>query len=222
MLPKNAKERLYLMAAGFTALIVLVIGWFFFVSPQRDQTSQVDAQVATARTQNNTLQARITQVQTENKDLKKFQNALALSQLALPATDGIPNFLRSLQALGSATGTNVTALTVGTPIGAQLATPGTSTPSATPSSSPALGAGAGSGVYALPITAQVTGDPTALGKFLGQLQSVQPRAVLITQISQTNTVGTATNATELQLTMQAFVDPSTAIKAAVPTPSASH
>ena len=46
--------------------------------------------------------AKIARVEAENKDLVKFQNTLALAQLALPATDGIPNFLRSLQSLGIA------------------------------------------------------------------------------------------------------------------------
>jgi Tfp pilus assembly protein PilO len=72
-------------------------------------------------------------------------------------------------------------------------------------------------VYALPITIAISGSFTQLDGFLSQLQSVQPRAVLITQLTQgsaTSGTGGKAAATTLSLTMQAFVAPSSAAESA--------
>ena len=92
--------------------------------------------------------------------------------------------------------------------------------SVTAGSAPTTAAGAvsGSQIYALPITAQVSGSASQLDEFLSQLQSVQPRAVLISQINESagtpdgGTTGLA--ATQITLTMQAFVQPTEALEAA--------
>jgi hypothetical protein len=75
------------------------------------------------------------------------------------------------------------------------------------------------------MTASVTGSSKALDNFLEQLQAVQPRAVLITQIGEsTGTAGagagSGSGATTLQLTMQAFVSPASAPVPAGASPSA--
>jgi len=79
------------------------------------------------------------------------------------------------------------------------------------------------GVYAMTISAQITGSPTNLNRFLDQLQNVQPRAVLIASVNEASGAanpGTGTGgsvpagATTLQLTMEAFVAPNAAPSAA--------
>jgi hypothetical protein len=132
-------------------------------------------------------------------------------------------------------------VSVGTPISVSAAAPavtassGSATPAATPSATAATGAtSGGTGLYSLPITAQVSGTTTQLAAFLTQLQTVQPRAVLITQITQTATVangsgsssgaspGSGSATTTLQLTMSAFVAPSSAAEQQALASSASH
>jgi hypothetical protein len=85
-------------------------------------------------------------------------------------------------------------------------TPTATTVAATPGAPTSL-------VYSLDISATVTGSPTALITFLDQLQSVQPRAVLITKITEaaatSDNGGPAGNSMTLQLTMQAYVAPDT-------------
>ena len=88
----------------------------------------------------------------------------------------------------------------------------TTAPAAPAPAAPAAGTAptaTGTGVYGLPITAQVTGSPVALGQFLQQLQAVQPRAVLITKLIEGTgpVAGSKLAGTSLQLTMQAFVAP---------------
>jgi hypothetical protein len=211
--PRSQAERLWLIGGALVAFLLLVLGYFLFISPQRSHTSRVNSQVDTARQQNATLQAHIDALRLQNRNLAKYEQQLKTARLALPSTSGVSDFLRSLQALGNATSTDVTALTVGSPT--NVSTVAGAAPAARPTATTASGGTtAGGTIFALPITAQVSGAPAALNKFLQQLQAVQPRAVLITQL--TETTGTAPGAaavhgssgTALQLTMQAFVAPS--------------
>jgi Tfp pilus assembly protein PilO len=230
-MPRTHIERMWIIGVGLLGLALTVVSYFFFIGPQRSQTSTVDTQVSSARASNNVLEARIAHLALEYKDLTSYQTILAHARLALPATSGIPDFLRTLQSIGNATGSDVSSLTVGNPVG--ITSPAAAaTPTAAPSSNsaaaalaaPSAAAGAVStlttpagSVYALPITAQVTGSTKALDAFLTQLQKVQPRAVLISQITETKGslpgaagAASSTGSTSMQLTMEAFVAPTDA------------
>jgi Tfp pilus assembly protein PilO len=233
--PRSQVERLWLVAGGLVAFVMLLVGYFFFISPQRSNTSDVHQQTATVRQQNAALQARIDALREQNKNLDKFKAELASMQAALPSTSETSDFLRTLQSLGAATLTNVTQLNVGqpvdvTPVSASQAS-GTATAAATTAAaapteqaSSAAPVAATPGVYALPITATVTGSATALAKFLDQLQAVQPRAVLISSIGLSagdNHVLSGDTFT-LQLTMQAFVAPTSPAEGAALSSSAAN
>jgi hypothetical protein len=241
--PRSQTERLWLIAGGLIGFVMLLIGYFFFISPQRSSTASVNAQVAQTESQNSILQSRIESLREQNNNLGKYEAQLAQAHLALPTTSGVSDFLRTLQSLGNATLTDVTSLSVGAPtdmsgslqttaVAATAPPTDTSAPSAAPTSSAAAPGGAGS-IFALSITATVTGAPNALDKFLDQLQAVQPRAVLITDIVESSgsptggNVGPAQAQASLQLTMEAFVAPVSAAEnlslssAAAATPSVS-
>ena len=219
--PRSQKERLWLVSGGLVAFVMLLIGYFFFISPQRSDTASVNQQVATAQQQNAVLQARLDALNEQNKDLSKYRAEQAALEQALPATSGISDFVRTLQSLGNATLTDVTALTVGQPI---AITPVAATqPSADPTatSAPATTAVTAPSGFALPITASVTGSASALIKFLDQLQAVQPRAVLISSIALAESASTASpGAFTLALTMDAFVAPASVPAAGVVSSSA--
>ena len=232
-MPRSQLEKLWLAGGGLVGFVLVLIGYFFFISPQRDQTSSTDAQAAAARSQNAQLQSKIDALQRQSADLPKYQAELAQAQLALPSTSGLPDFLRTLQAIGNATLANVTTLSVLAPADVTTLAGGTSqaAPAAAsnasagsdsaPTVSHAVGSTiAGVRVYALPITADVSGTPAELAAFLTQLQSVQPRAVLISQIdlkaASDNAAGKKSSriTATLSLTMQAFVAPTSSAEAA--------
>jgi hypothetical protein len=226
--PRSQKERLWMIAGGLIAFLMCLIGYFFFISPQRSSTSSVNAQVSDANQKNAALQARINALQEQSKNLARYQAQLAQARLALPAESGIPDFLRTLQSLGSATLTDVTTLTVGQP-GPVTAAPAqptsaaspTSTATSAPTSTATSNAITAPAVFSMAISATVTGSPTALDKFLDQLQNVQPRAVLITNIAENDASTTGavhgTGQATLSLTMQAFVSPNLPAAAATST-----
>ena len=204
-MPRKDTERLWIGGTAAVGLLMVLIGYFAFIGPQRSQTRDVNAQVADATTQNATLSNKVTELSLQNRDLAKYQAQLAQARLALPSTSGLSDFLRTLQSIGATTNTD-TSLTVAAP--SDVTNIGDTS---TATSNLTVG---GAHIYALPITAQVTGAVANLDAFLTQLQSVQPRAVLISQI--TETTGTSANAGTgsgsgqpgLSITMQAFVAPS--------------
>ena len=220
----SVTAKAWMFLGGIGVVLILLVGWLMFVSPARDDTAQAQAQAATARTQDEALQARLTQLGHENKSLPSYQRALASAQAALPNGDGMANFLRELQNLGNSTLVKVTNLAVSAPVVAGAAG---QTPQAQPVNGVAPSASASSSAapapsaYAIPITLSATGSVEHLNAFLNQLQQVQPRAVLITQSSLGigNNAAAGTVETTLTLTMDAFVAPDTTLLA--PTASSS-
>jgi hypothetical protein len=214
-MPRTQPEKVWLGAGLVVAVIVAVIGYFFFISPQRSTTSDVDGQASAAQLQNDTLQVRINSLDAQNRKLSTYRAALKRAQLALPTTSDLPNFLRTLQSIGNATLVDVTTLAVGDPtvVGGSGTTPG-STPTSAPTTAPSAAPTTPSGpqIFALPITAQVSGSISALTNFLGQLQSVQPRAVLVSSITLGGDGGASSATPTLDLAMQAFVAPGSSVE----------
>lgn len=215
-MPKSQTERLWLMVGGIAAAVILLAGWFLFISPQRSDTSSVNTQVHAAQDKNAILRARIAQLKAENANLAQYLAEVKQAKLALPDSSGLSDFLRTLQSIGSSTQTTLTALTVGSPTnlnGSVSTTTTKATGAAGANAANSAGANGGLGpIYQMPITLSVSGSPSQLDEFLSQLQSVQPRAVLITQLNEagaSEVAGSAGRQT-LGLTMQAFVAPSTA------------
>ena len=206
-MPTKDRERLLVGGAVIVALLMLLVGYFALIGPQRSKTRDINAEVADATTQNSVLSNKISTLSQQNRDLAKYETDLAQQQQALPSANDMNAFLRTLSALGTATGSDAS-FTAGTPVDV---TTGGVTPSTTGTTAP-TGTGLtvnGAHIYALPISAQVTGTVSSLSAFLDQLQTFQPRALLITQVTETtSSTSKSSNNTGLSLTMQAFVAPS--------------
>lgn len=217
-MPRTQMERIWLFGALIVGLLLLLIGYTMFISPQNSKTSSANAQVSSAQAANLRLESRIAALRSESKDVAKYQADVQAAELALPTTSGLPDFLRTLQSIGNATLTTVSSLTVGVPSDVTSVAAHSATSGAASKAASSLG---GVRIYALPITAQVTGSSGALDAFLTQLQTVQPRAVLISQLTESAAskatgpnAASAPTGSSLQLTMQAFVAPSSAAERA--------
>ncbi len=219
-MPRTQAERLWLAGGGLAAVLMIVVAYLFFIGPQRDETASVGDDVNAAATHNQALQLRINSLDAQNKKLSTYQAALHQAELALPNTSGLPDFLRTLQSIGNSTLIDISSLSVGAPAlvapaapTADTTVPGaaSTTPTPTPTASSAT---SGPQFYSLPITLEASGSVAALTAFLGQLQSVQPRAVLVSSITLGG-AGTAvpgSGVTTLQLTMSAFVAPASLVE----------
>jgi len=229
---RGQNPRIWIAGAALLALLVAALGYLVLIGPQRDETDTVRSNVAAAQAQGDVLQQRLMFLAKQNKDLPKYQAALAKARLALPASSAMPEFLHTLQTISNTTGTTLTGLTVGAPAAmtqsAAPAAPAASTSSSAAANATAPGA-ASTGVFTVAISAQLTGPRPNLAEFLRQLQAVQPRAVLVTQLTEgaatvnAVTPGKAANSssTSLSLSMQAFISPASAPVSAQPsaTPS---
>jgi len=226
--PRSQAERLWLIGGSIVAAALMLLGYVLLISPQRSSTDNVDAQLGSARTQNSALQSRLSALKAESANAAKYMTQLAAARAALPSSSGISDFVRSLQAIGNATGTSVTAVTVGSPTAVVAQppkpAPGATSPAPAPAAPAASAAAAAATVYSMAITGQVSGSAKGLDAFLQQLQAVQPRAVLVTSITEAaaGAPGSAGGAkvapggTTLSLVMQAFVAPNLAAAPTAP------
>ncbi|MBT8224470.1 MAG: type 4a pilus biogenesis protein PilO [Dactylosporangium sp.] len=179
-------DRLWAIAGAAAALLLLALGWFVLIGPKYEEAVDVHDQASVAETQVGVLERRLVELRQQNRDLQQYQERLTTDRQALPTTPALADFLRQLQAAGSATSVTVSGLIVGAP----------STLTA-----------AGNQVFSLPITLTVDGRTDGLTGFLDELQLVRPRAVLITSINAIpqGQAGSFTDTVTLTVTLQAFV-----------------
>src|SRR3954465_8136914 len=86
---RSQTERLWLIGGGTVALLLTVIAYFFFISPQRAETSAGRAQGADAQGHTARLQHKRNQLRDENRNLARYQAELAAAPLPLPASSGV-------------------------------------------------------------------------------------------------------------------------------------
>jgi Tfp pilus assembly protein PilO len=170
---------------GGLALIAIIIatGWFFLISPQYADEAKAQADTGETAAQLAKAKSSFSNLQEETKKLGTYEAELAKFQAALPATSrtqGIPDFLKQLQNIGTALNIEVSGY----------------------SASDEQDSDEVPTVKKLPITLTAKGPTTKISQFLAQLQEVQPRAVLI------DTAGVTIDDKDvatLTLTLDAFV-----------------
>lgn len=234
--------RLWILGSVVVAVIVTAAAYLLFIGPQRDAAAAAQQQTITVQENNRAARQHLGELREQSQHLDKYRAEYERARRALPAESGMPEFLRMLQSLGRQTLVTVSALTVGTPTAVSASpppdTPASSAPSdasddqstasddqstASDGRSTANGAptepGALAGVYSLALSAQVSGTVAQLNAFLTQLQSVQPRALRISAITESIPaaaipdesipVGSSTSDAQanMSLTMTVFVRP---------------
>jgi Tfp pilus assembly protein PilO len=177
--------RLWVLGGAAGAVLLIVVSWFLFISPQNAETSSLEDQAAAAQLRANSLARRLAELKRQNEELPKYKAQLVKDRQALPTTSGLSDFLRELQVAGDSAGVTVQGVIVGSPTRV-----------------PAKAAQ----VHALPITLTAGGSSAKLSRFLDQLQRLQPRAVLI---SSANAVpddanGSLAGSATLTLTVAVF------------------
>jgi Tfp pilus assembly protein PilO len=181
-------DRLWMFAGAAVIVVLTVVGYFFVIGPKYAEADDVRAQADTIETQMVVLRKRIAELEKQKNSLAKYRAALKANQQALPSDPGLPDFLRQLQSSGDDVGVDVSGVTV----------------------SAAEQVDGSSAVWALPITLTATGDADGLRDFLDQLQSTQPRAVLVESANLTSSTGdeaASGSDTSISLSLKAFVAP---------------
>jgi Tfp pilus assembly protein PilO len=168
--------------AGAVALSALA--WFLLIAPQRTETSDVEEQNAQAEGQVIVEQRKLARLNAEYAERDKYAAELAANRKALPTAAATGDLLRELQNAGDGAGVTVSSLSAGTP--AEL-----------------KGA---AGVASVTITVTATGKLDKLQAFLDQVQRIQPRAMLVFNVSfAPNDSGGPITGTGAELTLSAQV-----------------
>ena len=184
-------DRLWIVGGALGGVVLLLIGWLFFISPQKGETSSLRDQLATSELRQTELQHKLADLRRQNARMPQYLAQLGHDRQALPTTSSLSSFLREVQAAGDATGVAMKSMLVGSPT--------------------QLSAG-GKQVYALQIGLTVAGTSVHLNRFLDELQQRRPRAVLIASANEApaDQTGTLAGSVTLPLSLQVFVAPTKA------------
>jgi Tfp pilus assembly protein PilO len=180
---RNA-DRLWLIGGAAVVAVLVIAGYLLLIGPKYTQAAEVQLQVQDTQTQLIKLRKKISDLQEQQKFLAKYTAARDTNRKALPTTAGVSDFLRQLQTAGDNVNVSVTGVSVAEPVKSTTV----------------------ADVYELPMTLTADGTADNLSSFLTQLQSVQPRAVLVKSANLTQGNGTDVQPS-LNLAITAYVSP---------------
>ncbi|HWS37623.1 MAG TPA: type 4a pilus biogenesis protein PilO [Actinoplanes sp.] len=153
-------DQLWLFGGLTLSLLLVIGGYFLVIGPQYTARDTVQNDTADTVLQLAKEQKKLGELKEQLKNIDEYQATLATAQKALPygkTTNQIPEFLKELQALGVKYDVNVSGY------GASAPQELKDVPS----------------VSELPITLNIDGDIEKITSFVKQLQTQQPRSVLI-------------------------------------------
>jgi Tfp pilus assembly protein PilO len=104
-------NRIKMLAAVLTGVVVLVLGFLVGVEPQLSAASTASAQQDSVEQQNDTLRSGLASLETANSELSTLKGDLATLQSSVPSQASLSTFLTELDGLASASGTTITAFT---------------------------------------------------------------------------------------------------------------
>ena len=234
----GAKRASWIGATVFGSLVIVVASWFLAINPTLSAASDVRAQTAQVRSQNDALTAEVAKLKSDFAKLGDYKAQLAAIQVQIPSTAQLSDYLRQLDAIAAAHSVTVTAITPGTPTAvkaaaqpapAAAATPApsaTASGTGTTSSGTATASGVPAGFTSIPMSVTVIGGYDNTLAFLSDLQTATPRLFLVSGFSATGQQDAAASGgkpktslgdQELVITGFLYVLPDTA---AVATPAA--
>jgi Tfp pilus assembly protein PilO len=221
------KMKQWVVLAVVAALVVVVGGWMFLVSPKRATASDLRTQADQANVHNQQLRSQLQVLQAQQKLMPKYEAQLAQIRTQIPDNPALPALIRALTA--AADKADVELVTVAPSAPADYRPTGGATAAAKPVSgaapgaaaTPATAAGAAGALKVINLSLNVVGGYFETENFFNQLESLS-RAFKVTTFQMgpgTNPLsGTAATSTALSdgrvlaTTMNAsvFMAPSTA------------
>ncbi|SOD74778.1 Tfp pilus assembly protein PilO [Jatrophihabitans sp. GAS493] len=205
---KNERSTIILGVLG--GVLLLMLGYFFLISPQNGDTASLNSQKESVTRTNQRLQEQINVLKMDSSKLDEFKAQLETEEQALPTSAELTTFVRNIVSSASSAPVNLTSMTVGSPV--SNATVGAAVATGTTSSTGTTAAAPAAGLYSIPIGVTTVGSADQLQAFLAQLQKIQPRATLINQTDlQAGTDAKSINSQSImKLSVSVFVSPSTA------------
>jgi hypothetical protein len=200
----NRDAKFWLIVGAAVAFLVLVIGWEFVISPERDSAASLRSQAADAQVQNATTAAQVATLAKLNQNQGQLVAQLHDALAGLPSDTGLPAFTQQVNAQARANHITLSSVAVGgivapvaAPVDPTVGTdPSASTDSSTSDSTDAATDGSAAtttdaaptgglpaDVVSIPFTLITNGSATDQLAFLHDLRVVGPRRALVTTTS---------------------------------------
>jgi len=213
------------------AVVLLVVGWFLVVSPQRTAAADLRAQAVEAQGRNESLQARINLLRKQSADVPKKLADIERYAASIPSTPALPDFLREVQAVATKAGVTVDSVDNSLPTAVLAVTSAPPAPAPAPTATGAVVAAPVApprpapvpGLQQINVTISAGGSYAGLTAFVRSLEEIT-RVYLVTGISMDkDTAATDTkvaNPLTIKITGSIFVSSSASLASGAPTPSA--
>ena len=107
-------RRIMYILAAVALVVIIALGWFFAISPTRNNIATTNDQIANERSKLATAQNQVAQAQETSKQGKENQARLLELAKMVPNAEEIPSLLLQIQDLANESGINFTTITPGT------------------------------------------------------------------------------------------------------------
>jgi Tfp pilus assembly protein PilO len=179
------RSRQWTMGTAVVVLLILVGGWFGVVAPKHSSAADLRAQTTTQESTNLTLAAQVSMLKAQKAGLPAQEAKLATIRQHIPENPALPSFIRSLNALATASGVTL-----------QTIAPVPPTANTSPLVSPAgtKPTGVVPQLQTVALTINLLGTYANLELFLNKLETLK-RSFLVTGMQVTPGNGTTTGVT---------------------------
>jgi hypothetical protein len=195
---ENTKRTTWVAGTVLLAVTILALAWFVFIAPVVSETSTVADDTQVAEDRNTALTNQLATLQAQFAELETYERERDLLAKQIPATASTSEFLRTVEGLKVAAGTNVVDVQFGLPEevlpAAAVVTDTTVTETDTAAGAAAEGeateaeapASAGTaapvipGFIAVPVSVTALGNPVGVLAFMNGLQQTSDRLMLVT------------------------------------------
>lgn len=196
MSARTQDKRLWLGGGALTAVLIVLLGWFFVIDPELSAASSTWNDAESVRMQNTVLEAKNTRLKAQNDDVAALRAGLADALAALPFDSGLPAFTRQVSKQAAETSVVLSSVVVAgaVPVAEAAAAAGATTadPEATIPTT---------GLVAISVTVVGIGSCSADMEFLKAIQVTGPRRALVTDVQLTPATGDAPCTLTVQLTV---------------------
>lgn len=194
----GAKRSTWIGGTVFIALVMVAAAWFLAVSPELTDASETRDEAVLAAEQNELMELKILKLKADFEKLPEYEAQLVTLQEGIPADIDMADYLRELDAIGSARGVTITAVSPSSPEPVVIAQPAAASAPVTDSGTqddatvstdesttvPATpNPIAPDGFTAIPVSISVLGSYDATLWFLNDLQRGTKRLFLVSGIT---------------------------------------
>ncbi|MGY3262705.1 MULTISPECIES: hypothetical protein [unclassified Frigoribacterium] len=154
------RNRMMLIAAALTGVVVLALGFLVGVQPQLVAASSAESQQQSVEAQNETLRESLATLEADNAKLPDLKSELATLDTSVPSQAALSSFLTELDQLAGASGTTVTGFTSSDATAYEPTTTDVAAPAATDAAaSDAAGTAPAATAPAAPTAPELVTDP---------------------------------------------------------------